>query len=222
MSGNSDGQDLTVHSFHEVSLAALTSYAASSFMSQKWTPVTLFVISGRARKHWSVRGRLQLPLLTQWALPGAGFNLLESLAWQFNFQNDKRDKTDFAQMETEVEIDVGQESFPTRKVGQISSLFVRNLDKTEGRGRGQPSYHGQPNQHGTRCAQPSGLILLPIDWYHLSSHCQQSENKTFWHISSYYSRKQHFRRNVISLWGSFTLKGRSKPLLWDVPLGHIF
>ena len=202
----------------------MISNAPWCFMSLNCTPLILFVTLGRPRKHRSVRGRLQLPLLTQWAHPGAGFvlNFLESLAWQFNFPNNKRDKTDFAQMETEVEIDVGQESFPTRKVGQISSLFVRNLDKTAGRGRGQPSYHGQPNQHGTRCAQPSGLILLPIDWYHLSRHCQQSENKTFWHISSYYSRKQHFRRNVISLWGSFTLKGRSKPLLWDVPSGHIF
>ena len=54
------------------------------------------------------------------------------LGLAINFPNNKRDKTDFAQMETEVEIDVGQESFPTRKVGQISSLFVRNLDKTEG------------------------------------------------------------------------------------------
>ena len=30
-------------------------------------------------------------------------------------------------METEVEIDVGQESFPTRKVGQISPLTVREI-----------------------------------------------------------------------------------------------
>ena len=66
--------------------------------------------------------------------PRRRFNLLESLAWQFNFPNDKRDKTNFAQMETEVEIDVGQESFPTRKVGQISSLSVRDLDKAAGRG----------------------------------------------------------------------------------------
>ena len=30
-------------------------------------------------------------------------------------------------METEVEIDVGQESFPTRKVGHISPLTVREI-----------------------------------------------------------------------------------------------
>ena len=119
MSGNSDGQDLTVHSFHEVSLAALTHNAPWCFMSKKCNFDLIC----------NIRETKEAPRCTRAATTTSTHTVsTPRRRFVFNFvlvsPSNKTIPTNLIKMETEVEIDVGQESFPTRKVGHISSLCV--------------------------------------------------------------------------------------------------